>query len=158
RRNQNGGVIMSVRKRTWRTEQGAIKEAWVVDYVDQAGRRHVKTFARKRDADAYHATANVEGRRGLHTADSVSITGAEAGERWLVGCDAAGLGRATVEEYRRHLRLHITPHVGAVKLSRLTAPMVSDFRMKLRQGDASPAMVKKVLTSLSSIVADAQEA
>jgi integrase len=36
--------------------------------------------------------------------------------------------------------------------------MVSDFRIKLRDADVSPAMVKKVLTSLSSIVADAQEA
>jgi integrase len=149
---------MSVRKRTWRTEQGAIKEAWVVDYVDQAGHRHLKTFGRKKDADAYHATASVEVRRGLHTADSVSITVAEAGERWLAACDAGGVGRSTAEEYQRHLRLHITPHIGAVKLSRLTAPMVSDFRMKLREADMSTAMVKKILTSLSSLVADAHEA
>jgi integrase len=122
------------------------------------GKRHIKTFGRKKEADAYHATAAVEVRQGMHTADSVSITVTEAGERGLAACDAGGVGRSTAEEYRRHLRLHITPHIGAVKLSRLTAPMVSDYRMKLRERDLSPAMVKKVLTSLSSIVADAQEA
>jgi integrase len=148
---------VSVRKRTW-TTKGSAKEAWIVDYVDQKGKRHIKTFVRKKDADAYHATANVEVQRGLHTADSVSITVAEAGERWLAACDAAGVGRSTADEYQRHLRLHIAPHVGAVKLSRLTAPAVSDFRMKLREGGVSSAMVKKVLTSLSSIVAEAQEA
>jgi integrase len=151
-------MIMSVRKRTWKSPKGEAKEAWVVDYVDQHGKRHIKTFARKKDADAYHATANVEVRQGLHTADSVSITVTEAGERWLAACDAGGVGRSTAEEYRRHLRLHITPHIGTVKLSRLTAPMVSDFRMKLCEAGLSMSMVKKVLTSLSSLVADAQEA
>jgi hypothetical protein len=38
---------MSVRKRTWKTTKGEIKEAWVVDYSDQAGKRHLETFKRK---------------------------------------------------------------------------------------------------------------
>ena len=46
---------MSVRKRTWKSPNGEPKEAWVVDYVDQHGDRHLKTFAKKRDADAHHA-------------------------------------------------------------------------------------------------------
>ena len=43
---------MSVRKRTWKSPNGETKEAWVVDYVDQRGERHIKTFAKKRDAEA----------------------------------------------------------------------------------------------------------
>jgi integrase len=60
------------------------------------------------------------------------------------------------------------PHLGAVKLSRLTGPMVSDFRTKLRDGvpapgqdvgtKRSPYMVRRITTALSSILADAQEA
>ena len=49
---------MSVRKRTWKSPNGETKEAWVVDYVDQHGERHLKTFARKRDADAQHAVVS----------------------------------------------------------------------------------------------------
>lgn len=149
---------MSVRKRTW-TRKGATKEAWVVDYVDQAGKRHIKTFARKKEADTYHATANVEVRQGLHTADSNSITVSHAGEHWLKTCEDNGLERSTIADYRRHLDLHITPRIGTVKLSRLTSPMVSEFRSKLRDGDepCSRAMIKKILTSLNSILATAQE-
>jgi hypothetical protein len=44
---------MSVRKRRWRTREGEIKEAWIVDYVDQGGARHLKTFDHKAEADAY---------------------------------------------------------------------------------------------------------
>jgi integrase len=55
---------MSVRKRTWKSPSGEMKEAWVVDYVDQYGGRHIKTFAKKRDADAHHAIV----RRGAASA------------------------------------------------------------------------------------------
>ncbi len=74
---------MSVRKRAWTTSKGEQKEAWVVDYVDQAGKRRLKTFAKKKAADNFAATANVEIRAGVHTADSASMTIAEAGKLWL---------------------------------------------------------------------------
>ena len=51
---------MSVRKRAWTTSKGVEKEAWVVDYVDQTGKRRLKTFAKKKVADNFAATANVE--------------------------------------------------------------------------------------------------
>ena len=59
------------------------KEAWVVDYRDQDGRRLLKTFATMKDANAFAATANVEVRDGTHVADSASVTVTEAGEKWL---------------------------------------------------------------------------
>ena len=65
---------MSVRKRAWTTSKGIGKEAWVVDYVDQTGKRRLKTFKKKKAADNFSATANVEIRAGIHTADSASKT------------------------------------------------------------------------------------
>ena len=61
---------MSVRKCVWKGPAGELKEAWVVDYVDQHGDRHLKTFSKKRDADAHHAIVGVAVRTGVHTADS----------------------------------------------------------------------------------------
>jgi integrase len=161
-----GADEMSVRKRAWTTSKGLEKEAWVVDYVDQAGKRHLKTFTKKKAADNYAATANVEIRAGIHTADSESITVAEAGRLWLETCDRNGLERATTDAYRQHLRLHIEPYLGNLKLSQLSAPMVREFEDKLARGDMpggakpeprSPAMVRKVRTSLSALLSDAQE-
>ena len=68
------------------------KEAWVVDYVDQTGKRRLKTFAKKKAADNFAATANVEIRAGVHTADSASITIAEAGRLWLETGEQCGPG------------------------------------------------------------------
>jgi integrase len=145
---------MSVRKRCWKTREGEIKAAWVVDYVDQHGERHIKTFAKKRDADAHHAMVAVDVRAGLHTADSNSITIAEAGRLWLDG--ATTLERATLAAYRQHLELHIEPLIGQVKLSQLSVPAVRAFEDRLKV-DRSPAMARKVLLSLGAILADAQE-
>jgi integrase len=148
---------MSVRKRTWKSPSGEPKEAWVVDYVDQHGERHIKTFAKKRDADAHHAIVGTAVRAGTHTADSKSVTVAKAAELWLDSCDAAGLERSTVAAYRQHAALHIVPVLGALKLSQLTVPLVRGFEERLRKDGRTPAMVRKARRSLGALLADAQE-
>lgn len=148
---------MSVRKRTWTTPKGEEKTAWVVDYVDGAGKRHLKTFKLKKQADAFAATAAVEVREGVHVADSASVNIEAAGKLWLASARAAGLERATVEDYERHVRLHINPNIGAMKLPALTIAKVRAFEDQMRDGDRSPAMIKKVLVSLGTMIADAQE-
>jgi integrase len=134
-----------------------MKEAWVVDYVDQHGERHIKTFAKKRDADAHHAIVGVAVRNGTHTADGKSVTVAKAAELWLESCEAAGLERATMVAYRQHADLHIAPILGALRLSQLTVPLVRGFEDRLRRDGRSPAMVRKARRSLGGILADAQE-
>src|SRR6516162_7632194 len=134
-----------------------MKEAWVVDYVDQHGERHFKTFAKKRDANAHHAIVGAAVRAGTHTADSKSATVAKAAELWLASCDAAGLERTTITAYRQHVDLHIVPILGALRLTQLTVPLVRSFEDRLRQEGRSPVMVRKARRSLGALLADAQE-
>lgn len=148
---------MSVRKRKWTTSSGEAKEAWVVDYVDASGARRLKTFPRKKEADAFASEADVEVRQGTHVADSASQTVGEAGSRWVAAAERAGLERSTTDQYRQHLNLHIVPFIGREKLSRLSIPSVRAFEDKLRSEGRSPAMVRKILVSLGSLIADAQE-
>jgi integrase len=147
---------VSVRKRRWKTEQGEVREAWVVDYFDQLRHRHQKTFDRKKDAEAYHARVAVAVSAGIHVSDSRSITVAEAGALWIKSREAAGLERATLMVYQQYIDLHIGPLIGLTKLSALTVPFVRAFEDRLRQ-DRSPVMVRKILTALSGILSDAQD-
>ncbi|RVM15113.1 tyrosine-type recombinase/integrase [Sinorhizobium meliloti] len=148
---------MSVRKRTWTTPKGVEKSAWVVDYFDMNGKRRMKTFVKKKDADAFAATAKVEVREGVHVADSASATVEAAGKLWIASATAAGLERATIMDYERHLRLHIVPYIGATKLSALNIARIRAFEDQLRDAGRSQAMIKKVLVSLGTLTADAQE-
>ncbi|MDW9699242.1 tyrosine-type recombinase/integrase [Sinorhizobium meliloti] len=147
---------MSVRKREWVTLKGVQKSAWVVDYTDTVGKRRLKTFAKKKEADAFAATASVEVREGVHVADSATITIEEAGKLWLKSGDAAGLERTTMDQRRQHLNLHIVPLAGVVKLTKVTAPWLRSFQDDLREKGRSAAMVKRITVSLGSILADAQ--
>ena len=163
---------MSVRKRTWTTRKGETKEAWIVDYSVN-GSRHIETFQRKKDADAREAEVTVNVGKGTHIAASKTPTVREAGKLWLDAC--AGLERATVGEYEQHLRLHIEPYLGHYRLAHLTPPVIRQFEDDLRAGKLapmptdpkpggdrfkakrSPVMVKKVLTTFGTMLADMQE-
>jgi integrase len=148
---------MSVRRREWTTPKGVEKSAWVVDYTDMAGKRRLKTFTKKKHADQFAATASVEVRQGVHVADSASATVEAAGKLWMASNKAAGLERATIADYERHLRLHIVPFIGNTKLSALSIATIRAFEDSLQADGRSSAMVKKVLVSLGTLVADAQE-
>jgi integrase len=148
---------VTVRKRAWTNRDGSRSEAWVVAYTDQAGKRRLKSFNKKREADSYQVGLGGELHSGIHVPDSQSVTIAEAGRLWLKTSEAGGLERTTLDQYRAQLELHIVPLIGAMKLSRFTAPMARAFEDKLLGLDRSPVMVRKVMVSLSAILADAQE-
>jgi integrase len=69
---------------------------------------------------------------------------------WVAHCIDEGLERSTTDQRQRHLRLHIAPFIGRMKLAELTTPRVNAFMDKLRDGGRSVAMRRKVLTSLST--------
>ncbi len=148
---------MGVRKRTWITRRGAEKTAWVVEYTDRAGKRRLKTFPKKRDADSFDANTQVEIRDGIHVADSASITVEEAARNWIATAIGNQLEPTTVEQYRQHVNLHIVPLIGSKLLSRMNVPDIRAFEDLMRETGRSAAMVTKVRGSLGSIFADAQE-
>jgi integrase len=142
---------MSVRKRSWTTRRGEPREAWIVDYFDQDGDRHIETFERKKDADVRHATVTVDVRQGVHTAPSKSVTVREAAEGWIKRVEADGLERATIREYRQHVDLHILPRIGRLKLAHLTPTRVEAFRDDLL-AKLSRQLARKVLISFKSLL------
>jgi integrase len=133
---------MSVRKRVWTNKDGSTGEAWIAAYTDFEGKPRIRSFDKRAEAVAYHASVSTELRAGIHVPDSQSVTIAEAGRLWLEGCEAAGLERSTVDYYQQHLDRHIIPMIGAVKLSRLTMPMLTTFQDKLRELGRSPTKVR----------------
>jgi integrase len=139
---------MSIRKREWQSG-GEARIAWLVDYVDQEGKRRLKTFARKRDADTWAATAIHEVASGVHALDA-KATVEDAVQSWIAHSINDGLERGTCEQRARHLKLHIAPFLGRTRLAELTTPVVNAFVDTLRDNGRSVAMRRKVLTSLSA--------
>jgi integrase len=154
--------MATVRKREWVTRKGEGREAWVVSYSDRDGKRRIETFPRRRDAVTAKTKIESDLQRGLHVPASVSKTVAEAAKVWLNSAEADGVERSTLNQYRSHAELHIKPLIGNLKLVDLTPSNLAQFRDMLRspsrsdgRGPCSPALTAKVLTSLSSILAEA---
>jgi integrase len=147
---------MSVRKHEWVTRKGEERAAWLVDYTDGAGVRRAKFFQRKKDADAYHASVRVEVAQGIHTPPSRSITVSAAAADWLKYVELEKREVATIAGYRTYFEKHITPRLGAAKLSSLTTPRIEKFRDNLLEGGASRYLAKKVLGALKAILKDAK--
>jgi integrase len=147
--------VASIRKRTW-TSRGIERAAWVVDYFDQAGKRRLKTFATKKEADSWSVSALHEVKQGTHTPSSTSVTVAEATERWITHCEAEGLEHSTIKQRRGHLVHHIGPFIGREKLASLTTPRIYQFDADLRKAGRSVAMRRKVLINLKSVLSFCQ--
>jgi integrase len=142
---------MAVRKRSWTTRKGEQKTAWIVDYRDQNGKRHIETFDRMKDADAREATVRVNIRQGTHVAPSETITVAAAAQQWLARVKADGRERGTQKQYEEHVRIHIVPRIGRFKLAKLSHGVVANFRDELLR-DLSRPTARKVLTSLKMLL------
>jgi len=75
--------MATVRKRTWNKGTPNEKTAWIADYFDQQGDRHIKTFPRQAEAKAWLAETTIQVKQGTHTAERQSITVAQAAELWF---------------------------------------------------------------------------
>jgi integrase len=143
---------MAVRRRVWKTRKGEHKEAWIADYVDGTGKRHIKTFDQKKKADAFAAKTKVDVNAGVHV--NSDLTMARVADKWIKRAEADGLERGTIRQYRQHANLHIIPRIGGVKLKNFTRGHVEHFRDGLLSGDnkLSPAMARKVWVSFKSML------
>jgi integrase len=146
--------MASIRKRKFGPNKD--REAWIVDYVDQHGRRRLKTFVTKKEAEAWKVEAQHEVKQGTHTPASVSKTVEEVWRLWIAECEANNLEFSTIRQRRQHLGHHVMPFIGVRRLSSLTTPLVYEFDSKLRDAGRSVAMRRKVLTNLKTMLSFAQ--
>jgi integrase len=116
--------------------------------------RHNKGFRSRKDAKAFLVLTEGEIVRGVHTPESTSVTVAEAARLWLERGELEKLEHSTLRQYRNHVGLHILPMIGAVKLARLSTPVVQAFRDKLLETRSRP-LARKILSSLKSIIGEA---
>jgi integrase len=153
---------MSVRKRIWTTRKGETKEVFVVDYSVNGQRRH-ETFQREDAALDRAARVRVDVRAGKHVALDNKITFADIAERWIKRAEADQRERATIVLYRGYLKHHLLPHLGRIRLAKLTPDKIEDYRdsyllTKDENGEPlrSPELARKIMVSLRAVLRNAR--
>ena len=114
--------MAAVRKRTW-TYNGVENFAWVCEYTDRGGKRRRQTCDSKKAADAFRNRVETELRAGIHVAASTSVTLAKAAEAYFAH-QQTKITTVTYDNYERHWRLYLAPHLGAVRIVDITAPVI----------------------------------
>jgi integrase len=111
-------------------------ETWVVDWYD-FGKRRVKAFPTKRDADNFKADYNRKNRQALKPTVNAHITLKEFAPVFLDRCRARDIKPRTIERYESALKIHILPDLGDKRVRELDRPTVEALIVTKRNGDES---------------------
>jgi integrase len=128
--------------RIYRRKDGRYEGRYTVHTPDGPVRKHV--YDRKyKEAQRKLAEAMGDAARGI-TFDDENMTVSEYMERWLEDSAKGALGHRAYHNYRLQIRRHISPSLGRIKLSKLTAAHVQSlYAAKLRDG-LKPSSVRYI--------------
>lgn len=167
--------MAKIRKRQWKTATGEPRAAWSVDFVDNNGKRQRKQFTTRKAADAFRVDVEGQLRTGTFRADADKLTVIDVARGYL---DHAEGRSKRGERFTRHHLATVNGHIwnyiapdpkwrgvrktraiafsngiGGVRLSQLTARVVGDFRDRLRDAGVSVVTTRKILSTLSAVLA-----
>lgn len=146
--------MASIAKRKWISPSGEAKEAWAVRYHDEKGVRRSKTFALKKQADAYRRQVEREIDDGTHVSVNDSRTVEQAVKRYLEEMNQRRRdGRIGQSHYRRLnsvCELYINPILGRIVLRDLALTDVLSFYRDLNK-KMSPATARLYVYYLGHI-------
>lgn len=94
-------------------------------------------------------------KNGGVTKDRVTV--GEFCRSWLDRMEGS-IESGTHAQYEQHVRIHIEPRIGPLKLTSLDAAAAAGFVARMKRESVSAAMVKKVVVTVRSALADAVRA
>ena len=148
---------MAIKQRTWTTQGGEERTAWIADFRDASGARRHKQFAKQAAAADWLLEARGKAKAGVFTPDSTAPTLEQAAEQWLAKGKRDGREAATLAGYNGHIQNHILPGLGRkTKVSKLTRPRIEEFIDQLLAAGRTRATTAKVVGSISAILHEAQ--
>lgn len=146
--------MASVRKREW-TYNGENRTSWVVDYTDASGKRRMKTFRSKKEADRGRLTIETEIEMGEHTPKSQSSTVRQICDDFLkqqeIRLKDGRIGRARYDALKHVVDKHIIPRIGNVLLVDLHTSQVEEMYRSMLQAGSKPRSAKDRIYNLKLI-------
>ncbi len=141
----------------WRRKD---RDVWVVDYRDATGARIRLSAATRQQAEDLLAAKIKERKQAPTNPKDRGLTLAEYTTRWLQAA-AGQLAPVTFQNYEQHLRLHVLPTLGSLRVADLRRRHVKDLLISLRstmnaQGRPfSKNSLRLIKAALSTVLTDA---
>lgn len=149
--------MASVAKRKWASPNGEKKEGWEVRYSDPTtGKRPSKTFALKKEADAFKRKVEREIEDGVHVTASATRPFGEVVSDYLAGLERrereGTLRAATYKKEESHLRVHLLPRFATRMIADLVEADASALINDLRDGKLGTASVGGILKTFGRVL------
>jgi len=141
----------------WRRKD---RDVWVVDYRDATGTRIRLSAATRQHAEDLLAAKIKERKHAPTNREDRDITLAEYTRRWLKGAEGQ-LAPVTYQNYEQHLRIHILPTLGRLRVADLRRRHVKELLTRLRstrnaQGRPfAKNSLRLIKAALSTVLTDA---
>ena len=136
RRGRSEGSIFQKSDGSWSAEVSA--------GYDGAGRRRQRTLYGKIKGEVQEKPRAAQNDAGAGIVEAAKLTVGEYLTRWL-DTKRATIQPNTYVRYERHVRLHITPHLGRVKLAKVDAFTVEQLYSLLAKGGMSATERKHIV-------------
>lgn len=125
---------------------------WLGRYRDRSGRERTKTLPTRAEALAWAQEQERKIRRGEWTDPAQGrVTVGELAEPWLATLNVKPKTRLS---YESHLRLHVLPHWGGVRLDRITQSAVRAWITSLPLGPSGARGAYYVLASILDLAVE----
>lgn len=127
------------------------RKRYIIDLRDNTGKRRWKTLPagiKKKDATVEHAEVLKKIKQNTYCSAREIPRFKELALDWL-NFKKADVRKGTLEQYTGHIHNHLLPFFGNLKVDAITYPAVLKF---MNNSKASPATVRKILTTLNSIM------
>jgi len=126
-----------------------IKRGWQIDYRDQRGIRHRKTFRLLADADRELRGIKNSVEEKTYIPPKQIPTFEKVAEEWFAS--KKNYRPATLAYWRVHLDLHLIPSLGSSRLSAINIKKMECARDQWHDSGLLPESTNKILTTASSI-------
>ncbi|NTH63937.1 site-specific integrase [Agrobacterium rhizogenes] len=130
--------MATITKRKWKTGKGEEREAYVLAYTDQTGKRHKEQFAKKKEADVRRIEVEGQVSTGAFRAEAKKKTVSDAIDAYIKHLKKRHEREEKVTTmYLRNtsgqLNTHVKPHIGHIKLAELTPRSISGLINTLKE-------------------------
>jgi integrase len=152
--------MASIRKRTWKSNEGEVKIAWIVDWFDKRGERRRQQFRNKKLADQFRIRVEGQLSDGTYRPNADKLTVGDVAKIFIEYCEGRNkrderMTRKMLAVYRGHVNnyiLHPDIGLGVTNLSQLTAKSIGDFRDGVRDIGVSVPTARKILSTVHAIL------
>lgn len=132
RMNKNGTASYSVRFR-------------------EGGSNRRRSFANKKDAEAFEAQTRLAARQGtLRLLDAGKVTLGEFAESWWEQYVIPRFATSTIHSYALAWNLHVLPYLGERQLREITPRVIEEWRFQLVQNGVGAPTVRKSMAVVQS--------